>query len=118
MEGALASHRAQAFCNARACTRTQHALAPHSVWRIDSGDYEAGARLVLDAWEGRCQALEAQGVPSAAWPPQPLFINSELGSVQEILQVRVLRVRLARLCCTAPAVVVSLPHQAAGGRES
>lgn len=70
------------------------------VWRIDSGSYEDIAELIVSAWETRCAQLR-EGAGSAAGSagappdsagisidlPRPILMHSNLGSVEEVLQV-------------------------------
>lgn len=55
-----------------------------NTWRIDSGQYEDIAELVMSAWERRCVAAGSDGCPP---PPRPTLMHSNLSSVEEVLQV-------------------------------
>ena len=64
-----------------------------SMWRLDSGDYEAMAEAVISAWEKRCRAQ-----PDLA-PPRPKLMNSNISDVEEALGlVRCARQVQCQLC--------------------
>jgi len=54
------------------------------VWRLDSGDYREIAKDVLFAWEKRCMQAREQGLPQL---PRPRIMNSNLESVDEVLEM-------------------------------
>ena len=52
-------------------------------WRLDSGSYLDMAEVVMSAWESRCSSL----APGDAKPPPPQLMHSNLGDVEEVLEV-------------------------------
>ena len=54
-----------------------------SSWRLDSGSYPDMAEAVVSAWESRCSSL----APGDGRPPRPQLMHSNLGDVEEVLDV-------------------------------
>lgn len=62
------------------------------VWRLDSGDYERIAEVVMCGWDSRCEQAKKLG---AQPPARPLLMHSNLSSADEVVHV----------CRCAPASV-------------
>jgi len=54
------------------------------MWRLDSGEWQENAALIMDAWHQRCWLREQEGCAPSA-PPQ--LMNSNVSSVDDVREV-------------------------------
>ncbi|CAL5220669.1 g2715 [Coccomyxa viridis] len=86
-----------------------------SSWRLDSGSYPDMAEVVVSAWESRCLCL----APEDSKPPRPQLMHSNLGSVEEVLEVCRLPQRIRPAACAFGSLTDGfLPFHLEDGRTA